>query len=66
MCLLLRLLGLVLSRITRFFRPYGKKIYFGYDDITIPYFYIGDTPDQLAAMERVLVFGLNKECLSSH
>ncbi len=56
--------GKVLSKETGFDRPYGRNPYFGYDDINnSPFLFQGDTPGQLAAMERVLALELNGETI---
>jgi len=57
--------GKVLSKETGFPREYGRNPYFGYDDINnSPFLFRGDTPDQLAAMERVLAMDLNDETVA--
>lgn len=57
--------GQVLSKETGFNRQYGKNPYFGYDDINnSPFLFRGETPGQLAAMERVLALELNNETVA--
>jgi len=57
--------GMVLSRETGFSRQYGKNPYGGYDNINnSPFLFRGDTPGQLAAMERVLALELNGETVA--
>ena len=57
--------GKVLSKETGFDRPYGRNPYGGYDDINnSPFLFRGDTPGQLAAMERVLALELNDDTVS--
>ena len=58
--------GDVLSKDTGYSRDYGRNPYFGYDDInTIPFLYRGaPTPDQLAAVDRVLTIDLNGEAVA--
>jgi hypothetical protein len=57
--------GMVLSRETGFDRSYGRNPYFGYDDINnSPFLFRGETPGQLAAMERVLALDLNDETVA--
>ena len=57
--------GKVLSNETGYTRQYGMNPYFGYDDVNnSPFLYRGDTPGQLAAMERVLALELNMETVA--
>ena len=57
--------GSVLSKETGFPRQYGRNPYYGYDDINnSPFLFRGDTPGQLAAMERVLALELNGETVA--
>lgn len=57
--------GKVLSRETGFDRAYGRNPYFGYDNINnSPFLFRGETPGQLAAMERVLALELNEETVA--
>ena len=57
--------GEVLSKETGFDRAYGRNPYFGYDDINnSPFLFRGETPGQLAAMERVLALELNEETVA--
>ena len=57
--------GQVLSRETGYNRSYGRNPYFGYDDINnSPFLFRGETPGQLAAMERVLALELNNETVA--
>jgi hypothetical protein len=57
--------GKVLSKETGFPRQYGKNPYGGYDDINnSPFLFRGETPGQLAAMERVLALELNDETVA--
>lgn len=57
--------GKVLSKETGFPRQYGNNPYGGYDDINnSPFLFRGETPDQLAAMERVLALELNNETVA--
>ncbi len=57
--------GKVLSKETGFNRSYGRNPYVGYDDINnSPFLFRGETPGQLAAMERVLALELNKETVA--
>ena len=55
--------GDVLSKDTGYERNYGHNPYFGYDDInSAPFLYRGTpTPNQLAAVDRVLTIDLNEE-----
>jgi len=57
--------GKVLSKETGFSRQYGSNPYYGYDDINnSPFLFRGETPGQLAAMERVLALELNGETVA--
>jgi len=57
--------GNVLSKETGFPRQYGQNPYRGYDDINnSPFLFRGETPGQLAAMERVLALELNDETVA--
>lgn len=57
--------GKVLSKETGFARQYGNNPYSGYDDINnSPFLFRGETPGQLAAMERVLALDLNDETVA--
>jgi hypothetical protein len=58
--------GDVLSKDTGHGRNYGRNPYFGYDDInSVPFLYRGSpTPDQLAAVDRVLTIELNEEAVA--
>ena len=57
--------GKVLSKETGFSRQYGENPYSGYDDINnSPFLFHGETPGQLAAMERVLALELNDETVA--
>ena len=57
--------GMVLSKETGFNRQYGRNPYFGYDDINnSPFLFRGETPGQLAAMERVLALESNSETVA--
>ena len=58
--------GDVLSKDTGHGRNYGRNPYFGYDDINnVPFLYRGaPTPDQLAAVDRVLTIDLNGEAVA--
>jgi len=57
--------GKVLSKETGFNRSYGRNPYIGYDDIdNSPFLFRGETPGQLAAMERVLALELNGETVA--
>ena len=58
--------GKVLSRETSYDRNYGRNPYFGYDDVNnSPFLYKGPvTPDQLAAIARVLAIDLNGEAVA--
>lgn len=58
--------GDVLSKDTGHGRNYGRNPYFGYDNVnSIPFLYRGSpTPDQLAAVDRVLTIDLNGEAVA--
>ncbi|HSG42321.1 MAG TPA: DUF3179 domain-containing protein [Anaerolineales bacterium] len=58
--------GDVLSTDTGHGRNYGRNPYFGYDDVnSVPFLYKGaPTPDQLAAVDRVLTIDLNGEAVA--
>jgi hypothetical protein len=57
--------GKVLSKETGYSHQYGRNPYSGYDDINnSPFLFRGDTPGQLAAMERVLALELNDETVA--
>ena len=57
--------GRVLSKETGFNRRYGENPYYGYDNINnSPFLFRGETPGQLAAMERVLALELKGETVA--
>ena len=57
--------GKVLSKETGYNRQYGNNPYFGYDDINnSPFLFQGETPNKLAAMERILALEINGDVVA--